>query len=82
MKVFTIIAAALLIANSTFGLMASVISRVMIYNRAPELMSDPMYAGIMLWGLFGGVLAILVGVLAIILAVRATAVPVPLKPSR
>ena len=67
---FTIIAAALLIANSTLGLLTSVISRVMIYNRAPELISDPMYVGIMLWGFSGGLLAILVGVLAIILAAQ------------
>ena len=82
MKVFTIIAAALLIANSTLGLLTSLVSRVMIYNRAPELISDPMYVGVMLWGFSGGVLAILVGVLAIILAVRASAVPAPLKPSQ
>ena len=70
MKVFTIIAAAALIAKSTLGLVTSVMGLVMIYNRAPELSGDPMYAGIMLWGFSGGLLAILVGVLAIILATQ------------
>ncbi len=71
MRIFTIIAAAVLIGNSALGLLSSVVSRVMIYSRAPELSSDPMYIGWMLWGFLGGLLAILVGILAIILAAQA-----------
>lgn len=71
MRIFTIIAAAVLIGNSCLGVLGNVGARIYTLGQRPEFALEPVIFLPILWGLFGHLLAILVGVLAIILAATA-----------